>query len=156
MLTRWGELGLGNLGRGLSTFDELRREMDRLLSAFDRDYGEGTFTHPAYGRPFRVSLTDTGHELKLRAELPGFTEKDLAVSVEQGSLTIRGERKTGVPKGYAAHRQERGEMQFARSFALASMIDTNKVEAVLKNGVLELTMPKAEEARPREIQIKAN
>ncbi|MBN1652882.1 MAG: Hsp20/alpha crystallin family protein [Deltaproteobacteria bacterium] len=154
MLTRWSDLGLGGLDRGLSALNELRREMDRLFDFYDRDEEYGEFARPFYGRAFRVGLNDNGHALQLRAELPGFSEKDLNITIEQGSLTIRGERKIEVPEGYAAHRQERGAMQFARSFTLPSLIDTSKVEAVLKNGILELTMPKAEEARPREIQVR--
>jgi len=155
MLARLSDLGFGDLDRGFSAFNDLRREMDRLFDAFNRDFGLGEFIRPVYGRPFRVSLTDEGNELHLRAELPGFSEKDLTITVEQGSLTIRGERKTEVPEGYSAHRQERGTLQFARSFTLPSVVNPKKVEAVLKNGVLELTMPKAEEAQPREIQVKA-
>jgi len=54
--------------------------------------------------------------LTLRAELPGFTDKDINITIEQGSLTIRGERKEDLPEGYSVHRQERGAMKFARSF----------------------------------------
>ncbi len=156
MLTRWNDWGLSGVDRSLSAFNELRREMDRIFESYDRDTGYGEYTRPVFGRAFRVSLSDNGHALQLRAELPGFTQKDLNITIEQGSLTIRGERKTEAPEGYAAHRQERGAMQFARSFTLPSMIDTGKVEAVLKNGILELNMPKAKEARPREIQVKVS
>lgn len=156
MLTRWNDLGLGSVDRSLSAFNELRREMDRIFESYDRDTGYGEYPSPVYNRSFRVGLTDNGEALHLRAELPGFTEKDLNITIEQGSLTIRGKRKADAPEGYAAHRQERGAMQFARSFSLPSIIDTSKVEAVLNNGILELTMPKAEEARPREIQVKVS
>jgi len=156
MITLWNDLGLGSVDRGLSAFDELRREMDRIFASYDRDTGYEDYTRPVYGRAFRVSLSDNGQALQLKAELPGFTEKDLNITIEQGSLTIRGERKPDVPEGYAAHRQERRAMQFARSFTLPAIIDTSKVEAVLKNGILELTMPKTAEARPREIQVKVS
>lgn len=156
MLTRWNDLGLGGVDRSLSAFNELRREMDRIFESYDRDTEYGEYIPSVPGKAFRVSLNDNGQALQLRAELPGFTEKDLNLTVEQGSLTIRGERKAEVPEGYAAHRQERGKMRFARSFTLPSIIDTSKVEAVLKDGILELTMPKSEEARPREIQVKVS
>jgi HSP20 family protein len=156
MLTRWNDFGFGDLDRGLSAFGDLRREMDRLLEAFDRDSRVGEYLRPALGRMIRVSLFDSGEALLLRAELPGFTDEDINITIEQGSLTIRGERKEELPEGYSVHRQERGAMKFARSFTLPSLVDTSKVEATLTDGILELRMPKAEEARPREIEIKAS
>jgi len=155
MLTLWSDLGLDNLDRSLGAFNDLRREMDRVLNAFDRDVGYGGYTRPTYTRPFRVNLIDNGEELLFAAELPGFTEKDINLTIEQGTLTIRGERRAQTPDGYSVHRQERGATQFARSFTLPSLVDSRKVQATLKNGVLELVMPKAEQARPREIEIKA-
>jgi HSP20 family protein len=156
MLARWNDLGFGDLDRSLSAFGDLRREMDRLLEAFDRDSRVGEYLRPPLGRMVRVNLHDGGEELLLRAELPGFTDRDINVTIEQGSLTIRGERKEELPEGYSVHRQERGAMKFARSFTLPSLVDTTKVEATLTDGILELKMPKAEEARPREIEIKAS
>jgi HSP20 family protein len=156
MLARWNDLGFGDIDRSLSAFGDLRREMDRLLEAFDRDSRVGEYLRPAIGRMIRVNLHDGGDELLLRAELPGFTDRDINVTIEQGSLTIRGERQEELPEGYSVHRQERGAMKFARSFTLPSLVDTQKVEATLTDGILQLKMPKAEEARPREIEIKAS
>ncbi len=153
MLTRWSNFGLGDLDRGLSALNELRREMDRIFDVYDRDAGRADLAGMRWPR---LTLSDTGHQLELRAEVPGFSDKDINITIEQGSLTIRGERKPEAPEGYSVHRQERGVMRFARSFTLPSLVDTSKVKATLSDGILRLQMPKAEEAKPREIEIKAS
>jgi HSP20 family protein len=88
-------------------------------------------------------------------ELPGFKADDIKVSVEQGTLTIRGERGDDAPEGYTVHRKERGAVRFTRSVALPARVETDGVQANLKNGVLELRMPKVAAARPRSISVKA-
>lgn len=103
-----------------------------------------------------MSLYDAGTELRLLAEVPGVSEKDLNVSVEKSSLSIRGERKVEVPEGYSVHRQERGTLSFARSFALPCRIDAEKTTANLRNGVLEMKLPKVAEEQPRQIQVRAS
>lgn len=156
MLTRWNELGFGDIDRSFAALSELRREMDRIFDTWDRDRVSGEAVKPVRMRWPRISLYDNGKELELRAELPGFTDKDLNVTIEQSSLSIRGERKGETPQGYSVHRQERGSLQFARSFTLPTLIDTEKVEATLKNGILLLKLPKAAEAQPRQIQVKSS
>lgn len=153
MLTRWISFEPNHIDRGYSALDELRREMGRIFETFDRDTAPLGLARPIWPR---LSLSDTGQHFELRAELPGFSDKDINITIEQGSLTIRGERKQDVAEGYSVHRQERGGMKFARSFTLPSMVDTGKVEAILSNGMLLLKMPKVAEARPREIKIKAS
>ncbi len=161
MLTRWNDVGFGGLGREWSALDDLRSQMDRLLLDFERgwetgqDSGRGARWMAGTGWP-RVGLYDTGPELRLRAEVPGLSEKDLEISVEQSSLTIRGQRKTEAPEGYAIHRQERGNRAFARSFTLPCRIDTEKATAKLKNGVLEMVLPKVAEEQPRQIQVQVS
>ncbi len=156
MLTRWNDFGFGSLDRELSSLSDLRRQMDRLFTDFERGWGVGTGLRQDAGSWPRVSLHDAGSELRLRAELPGVSEKDLNITVEQSALTLRGERKADIPEGYAVHRQERGTTAFARSFALPSRIDAEKANATLKNGILELTLPKVPEAQPRQIQVRTS
>ncbi len=161
MLTRWNELGFGGLDRELSALDALRNQMDRLFLDFERGWGSGRDPRPQVSwMPSsawpRIVLYDSGTELRLQAEVPGVSEKDLDISVEQSSLTIRGERTTEGPKGYSVHRQERGNHSFARSFTLPCRIDAERVTANLKNGVLEMTLPKVAEEQPRQIQVKAS
>jgi HSP20 family protein len=96
-----------------------------------------------------------GESLEITADVPGFQIEDLHVSFEQGSLIVRGERSESAPEGYSVHRKERGAVRFARAFTLPTRIDPDKVEASLRNGVLELRLPKAAEERPRMISVKA-
>ena len=71
-------------------------------------------------------------------------------------MTIKGERQDSAPEGYSVHRKERGAFRFTRSFALPAKVDVEKVQAVLKHGVLTVTLPKAKEAQPRQISVKAS
>jgi HSP20 family protein len=84
------------------------------------------------------------------------SERDLDISVEQSSLTIRGERRTKAPEGYSVHRQERASHSFARSFALPCRIDAEKATANLQNGILEMSLPKVAEEQPRQIQVRVS
>lgn len=161
MLTRWNDLGFGGLERELSALTDLRQQMDRLFLDFERGWGLGQGIRSAQSEVAgsawpRVGLYDAGSELRLRAEVPGVSEKDLDISVEQSSLSIRGERKAEVPEGYSVHRRERGTLTFARSFALPCRVDAEKVTADLKNGVLEMKLPKVAEEQPRQIQVRAS
>lgn len=156
MLTRWND-GFGGLERELSALSDLRNQMDRLFLDFERGWG----LSPRVGQPWgagsawpRVGLFDAGAELRLVAEVPGVSEKDLDISVEQSSLTLRGQRTVKVPEGYAVHRQERGDRSFARSFTLPCRIDPEKAKASLKNGILEMTLPKVAEEQPRQIRVQ--
>ena len=161
MLTRWNELGFGGLDRELSALKDLRNHMDRLFLDFERGWAPGRDSRAqsnwAAGTAWpRIALYDSGSELQLRAEVPGLSEKDLDISVEQSSLTIRGDRRTEIPEGYSVHRQERGNRSFARSFTLPCRIDAEKASANLKNGVLEMTVPKVAEEQPRQVQVKVS
>lgn len=134
------------LSRGFP-FDELRREVDRRFFDLERDA-----TEPAAGPS--LSVEDHGDALVLRAELPGMSEKDLELTVTGTSLTLKGERKVEAPAGYTTHRSERTGYRFARTFELGTKVDPDKVQASLTNGVLTVTLPKAAEARPKQIQVK--
>lgn len=136
------------LSRGYP-FDELRREVDRLFFDFERGA-----TEPAVGPS--LSVEDRGDALALRAELPGMSEKDLELTVTGTSLTLKGERKVEAPAGYTTHRSERSSYRFARTFELGTKVDPDKVQASLTNGVLTVTLPKAADAQPKQIQVKAS
>lgn len=158
MLTRWNDIGFGGLERELSALNDLRNQMDRLFLEFERGWDVARDPRRAQSRTAgsswpRIGLHDAGTELRLLAEVPGVSEKDLDISVEQSSLTIRGERKAEAPEGYSVHRQERGNYSFARSFTLPCRIDAEKTTANLKNGILELTLPKVAEEQPKQIQV---
>jgi HSP20 family protein len=140
--------GRSELSRGFP-FDELRREVDRLVFDFER-----AAAPPATGPA--LSAEDRGDALVLRAELPGMSEKELELTVTGTSLTLKGERRVEAPAGHTTHRTERTSYQFARTFELGTKVDPDKVQASLKNGVLEVTLPKAADARPKQIQVKGS
>jgi len=134
------------------TFDLLRREMDRLFSGYERSFGAPFGPADAYPN-FRVE--DTGSDLVVTAEVPGLTEKDMELSVTGDTVSLRGERKVEAPQGFSTHRQERSAYHFTRAFRLPAPVDAERVEANLKNGILTVKLPKAAEARPRAIPVKA-
>jgi HSP20 family protein len=155
MLTRWSNLGLRDLGSTFAALDQMRRDMDAAFGGSGRD---PLFSGHFAGRADwpRVELYDTGSALVVRAELPGFAQDDIDINVHQGVLTLKAHRKDDAPEGYTAHRRERGAATFTRSFSIPCRIDLDRTAATLSDGVLTLTMDKAAEVKPRQIQVKAS
>ena len=147
MLTRWRDFGSLDWTHTLKEFDTLRQEMNRFMS--DRPQPR---IPSAAGFP-RIGLFEQPEALVLYAEVPGVGEDDLDITVDEGTLTLRGKRGIELPEGYAIHRQERAEATFARSFSLPCKVDLEKTEAKLNQGVLKLTLPKAPELKPRQISV---
>jgi len=147
--------------RTFAVMDDLRRRMDRLFEEVEpapaRAPLRGEFDRaPRLAAPGpRIHLFDVGQALVVKADLPGMPQSDLQITLNQDVLTLAGERKPDVPEGYTVHRQERAPVRFSRSFTLPSKIDPETTTAVLKNGVLTLTLPKVPEAQPRRISIQA-
>jgi len=93
-------------------------------------------------------------EIVLKAELPDMVREDIDVTVDKGTLTIKGEKKfAGEPKEEQFHRIERRYGAFSRSFSLPQSVDATKVSAEYKNGVLTVRLPVREEAKPRSIKV---
>jgi HSP20 family protein len=157
MLTRWNDFGWSDLDRSFAALNDLRTEMDRMFRRFESEWSDFPLLNGATLDATwpRVQVNDTGEELHVIAEVPGFKPDDVQVSLEQGSLTIRGERSDELPEGYSVHRKERSAVRFARSFTLPARVEADKVEATMSNGVLELRLPKIAEERPRSITVKA-
>jgi HSP20 family protein len=135
----------------LSHFDPLAN-LRLFEDAFTR-----ILTEPQANRPWSpaVDIYETENELVLKADLPDVDLKDVDVRVENQTLTIAGERKfekQESDKGY--HRIERSYGNFMRSFAVPSSFDTDKIAAAYKNGVLSVTLPKKETAKPRQIKVE--
>jgi len=126
--------------------------MDRLF----RDYSGGA--EPFFSRAFpAVNITEDAENFYVRGELPGIRAEDLDVSVVEGGLLIRGERKLATEDKQANyHRRERESGFFRRMIALPARVDSTKVSAKVKNGVFTITLPKAEEAKPRKISVKTS
>jgi len=147
MLTRFGDFD-----RTFALMDELRRRMDRVWDDFDG--GAAPATLSSTGWP-RINVFDAGSEFRLRADVPGMTDKDFQITLDADSIGISGERRIDAPEGYAVHRQERSGIRFSRSLALPCKIDAEKTTATMKDGVLTITLPKAPEAQPRKITVRA-
>jgi HSP20 family protein len=135
-------------------FDQLRREVDTLFGRFATasplsSGWRGVF--PA------VNLYETADAYMLTAELPGVGPEDIHVSLEGSTVTLQGERKIDYTdqEGASLHRRERQAGSFRRAFELPSRIEAGKVEAVHKNGVLMLRLPKTPEAQPRRVAVRA-
>jgi len=113
-------------------------------------------SEPRSNRPWSpsVDVYETQDALTLKADLPDVKVEDIDVRVENQTLTLRGQRKFEKEenlKGY--HRIERSYGEFVRSFAVPSTVDTEKVQADYKNGVLTISLPKKEAAKPRQVKV---
>ena len=142
IVTRWEPR------RGLTT---LQDQINRLFSdSFDRTGEEGSLTAWAPA----VDIYETEHELVVKADLPDIDPKDLDIRVENNILTIRGERKFEKQVNEDKYlRVERSYGSFARSFTLANTVNAEAINADYQHGVLTLTIPKREEAKPKQIKV---
>jgi len=129
--------------------DQLQREMNRL---FDTTNKRQVFNSPSYPA---INLWTNEDGQMISAEMPGVRPEDLNIDVTGDALSISGERKPDETiKEARDHRRERGYGSFSRTIQLPFMVDTNKVEASFKNGVLLLNLPRAEADKPKKIVIK--
>jgi len=131
---------------------ELEREMEEMLGRLPGwPWGEREQVWaPA------VDMIDRKEEIVLRADLPGLDEKDIDVNVQDGMLTIRGERKEEKEeKKEDYYYAERRYGAFARSLTLPAGVEADKVKATFKKGVLEVHLPRAKEAKGKKIEVKA-
>lgn len=128
------------------------RAFDRLVNAVD-PFAPATYSN-APGFP-AVNLWEKGDTLMAEAEVPGLKMEDLEVLVIGDELTIKGQRPAPTNEKSAWHRQERGIGEFSRIVTLPYEVNSAQVEATLKDGVLTIVMPKAEQARARKIDVKA-
>jgi HSP20 family protein len=154
MLTRWNT-SWSEFDDMFSTVSQLKEYMDQLF----RDDGvrgwSGRAGSQLGGSWPRANLVDSGSTLMLTAEVPGLSEKDIKLSLNQDVLTVAGERATRAPEGYTLHRQERPSIQFSRSFALPCRVNADRTSAVVRNGILTVTLEKASDAMPRQITVNA-
>lgn len=136
--------------RGFSTVHPLNRLRDEMEQLFQGAFDGGA----ARGFP-PLNMWEDEQNLYVEAELPGMSMKDLEVLVSGDELSIKGERPGKGDEKVAFHRRERGTGTFARTVRMPFDIDANKVQACLRDGVLLVTLPKAEAIKPRKIDVQS-
>ncbi|HSY17294.1 MAG TPA: Hsp20/alpha crystallin family protein [Candidatus Acidoferrales bacterium] len=130
-----------NFGRLLNLNDELERLFETPLPTWA----------PA------LDVHEDKEKFTVNLELPGLKREDISVHLEDGSLVISGERKAEtVSEGTEVHRQERYYGKFSRALTLPVAVASDKVKASFKDGILSVTLPKAEEAKPKQIDVTVN
>lgn len=141
-LSRWEPF------RGATTFQE---QVNRLFNdVFERNQHESSLSTWAPA----VDIYETEHELVVKADLPEVDAKDLDIRVENNVLTIRGERKFEKKVNEDNYlRVERTYGSFSRSFSLSNTVNSEAIKADYQNGVLTLSLPKREEAKPKQIKV---
>lgn len=147
MLTRW------------EPFRDLATLRDRIERLFDDSFGRlgselGSEALEARTWAPAVDIVETENDIVLNADVPGVDPKDVDIQVENGMLTLKGERRfQSDVKEDNYRRVERVFGTFVRSFALPQTVDPDKVEANYRNGVLEVKLPKRAEAKPKQIKV---
>lgn len=142
----------------ISSYDPFRNvrslqgEINRL---FDRNMDDTTGQMTLW--PMRVDIREDENQVVIKSDVPGMEQKDIKVNIDNNMLTISGERKFDDEENKEKyHRVERAYGRFSRTFQLPNTTNTGKIHASYKNGVLEVTLPKLEEAKPRSIQVQVN
>ena len=140
-----------NLRSALGELERMRQDMDRLTEGL----GGRSFGLPTAGVSPLVNLTEDKDGYYVRAELPGLKADELNISATGNTLSISGERKIASEgQDIRYHRREREAGSFSRIISLPGDLDTDKVEAKLKDGILTVHIPKAEAAKPKQITVK--
>lgn len=130
----------------------LQVQLNRLFEPFARfatgeeDLVSGTWVPP-------VDVAETQEKILVRAEVPGIRQEDISIEFSNGLLTIRGDRKLEKSEGVTWHRVERIYGNFSRSFTLPRSVDPERITASYREGILEIEVPKREEAKPKHIKI---
>src|SRR5438067_10964281 len=140
------------------TFGRLSNLRDELDTLFELPFWSnlGRQTQLFSGWAPALDLYQNNDNVVAMVELPGMRKEDIEISLHEGVLTVGGERKHEGSDGENAERSERYVGKFRRSITLPSRVDASKVTATYKDGILTVTMPKAEEAKPKQIQINAS
>jgi HSP20 family protein len=139
----------------LNRWANLRDDLDTLLE-LPFWSGSGRQAQLFSGWTPALDLYQNNDNIVAVVELPGMRKEDIEISLQDGMLTISGERKEEGGQDNGATRTERFTGKFRRSITLPTRVDINKVSAIYKDGLLTVTLPKAEEAKPKQIQINLN
>src|SRR6184192_2240216 len=137
------------------TFGRLSNLRDELDTLFELPFWSnlGRQTQLFSGWSPALDLYQNNDNVIAMVELPGMRKEDIEISLQDGMLTISGERKSQTPEGDKAERTERYVGKFRRSISLPTQVDANKVTANYRDGILTVTLPKAEEAKPKQIKV---
>ena len=138
-----------------SGFDRLSNLRDELDTLFEMPFWSnfGRQSQLFSGWSPALDLYQNNDNVIARVELPGMRKEDIEISLHDGMLTINGERKSETAEGDKAERTERYVGKFRRSISLPTQVDANKVTANYRDGILTVTLPKAEEAKPKQIKV---
>jgi len=145
------------LTRWTPTADPFRDRVNRMFDDFLRDLVPARNSEEMSGGRWlpAVDIKESPEALMLTVELPGLKKEEVSITLENQVLTIHGERKfEGETKDATYHRIERAYGSFMRSFTLPANIKSDRVDASFDSGLLTVTLPKVEEAKPRRIEIK--
>lgn len=148
-LTRWTPRT--DLWDPFASLTDIQEEMNRLFDTSLRRFGgrsaDGAFV-PA------CDIVEGKDHLFVRLDLPGLRKEDVNVTLQEGLLTVKGERKSDDDKDATYYLRERVAGSFTRAIELPVAVNAGKIDARFRDGVLEITLPKAEEAKPKQIEIK--
>jgi HSP20 family protein len=136
-------------------FESLNQVQSRINNLFDESFGR-SWANASTSRVWypAVDILESKEAYLLRAELPGMNKEDFNLELKEGTLTLTGERKSTKPvEGVEYRTVERVNGKFVRSFTLPETVKYDGIQATYKDGILEIHVPKAEEAKPRQIQI---
>jgi len=138
-----------------SDFFTMRRELDRFFDSFlGSEYGHDETLFPATWTP-AADIVERENDYIVKLELPGVKKNELKITIENNLLIVSGEKKQeGETKDKEHYRLERSYGAFRRAFTLPTTIKGDMIEAAYEDGILTVTLPKAEEAKPRAIEIK--
>ena len=140
---------------GFDRLSNLRDELDTLFEMpFWSNFGRQSQLFSGWSPA--LDLYQNNDNVIAVVELPGMRKEDIEISLHDGTLTISGERKMETQEGDKAERSERYVGKFRRSITLPTRVDANKVSATYKDGILTVTLPKAEEAKPKQIQVNVS
>jgi HSP20 family protein len=131
----------------------LQERLDKMYREIERTRKEEDFVSSAWTPP--VDIFELGDTFVLKLEIPEVDKESIDIKINDNELTIKGERKLepGIePDNY--HRMERGYGTFTRSFSLTKTIDSTKIKAAIKDGILRIELPKKEEVKPKQIKIE--
>jgi HSP20 family protein len=137
----------------LHDLDAFRQEMNSLMDwAFGRGWTDGLL-ESSWTPP--VDVEQEADKFRIHVDLPGVQRDEIEITVHGETLTVKGEKKREIEsKQDDTYRSERYYGTFSRSLTLPAAVDANKIEASYKDGVLEIVVPKSEEAKPRQIKIQ--